>query len=161
MMIPQDARRLHAFNDVLLLQPEHWVHKRRPNELRNYWLRRHEERVSSLHFLAAVLATCDLLRSIIIWREYHRVSAAVNTRAFHQSAFSPIAIILARRRAVGTNDSTCDSPFLAFRTLHDLHHILADATVGVQRLPHRRQRNLLRLHHPSQIPEQLPRPPFT
>lgn len=50
---------------------------------------------------------------------------------------------------------------LVAATLHDLHHILTDAAVGVQRLPHRRQRNPLRLHHPGHIPEQPLRPPFT
>ena len=29
-----------------------------------------------------------------------------------------------------------DSSLVAFRTLHDLHHILTDETVDVQRLPH-------------------------
>ena len=52
-----------------------------------------------------------------------------------------------------------DSSLVA-ATLHDLHHILTDATVGVQRLPHCRERYLPRLHHPSQIPKQPLRPPF-
>ena len=121
-----------------------------------------------------MLAACCLLHSSVVRGEDRRVTTAVNTGALHQPALAPLAIVLALRCAVGTDDSTCngpflalhgavgtddstcngpflalrcavgtddstcDGPFLAFWALHDLHPILADAAVGVQRLPHRR-----------------------